>query len=123
VAHIVIAIGSDSPGLPGRIRDRAFAELARADVVLGPAEDGGLCLLGLKRCPPQLLEGLPWSASTTFAATRDRFVERGMSVGVLEPWFDVDRSADLDRLRVMIARGDVRAEATARLLAGAAPCR
>jgi uncharacterized protein len=123
VARFVIAIGADSPGLPGRLLDRACAELARADAVLGPAEDGGFYLLGLRRCPPRLLEGLPWSAVTTFTATRDRLVQRGASVALLEPWFDVDRAADLDRLRLLIERGEVRAEATGRLLSGGGACR
>jgi rSAM/selenodomain-associated transferase 2 len=95
--------------------------LAEADAVLGPCDDGGFYLLGLKRCPPGLLSDLGWSTPTTFADTHARLRERGLTVRVLEPWFDVDTSEDLDRLRNSITCGALHAPATARLLAASRP--
>lgn len=85
--------------------------------MIGPAADGGFYLLGLRICPPGLFGELPWSAPTTFDAMRERLEERRLQVAVLERWFDVDRPEDLDRLRSMLARGEVEAPETAEFLA------
>ncbi len=112
-----IAIGADSPGLPRDRFDQARAALLTTDAVLGPSEDGGFFLLALRRCPEGLLADLPWSRSDTFGATLARLHERGLSTTVLDPWFDVDRPADLDRLRSLIASRAVAAPETQRVLA------
>lgn len=112
-----IAIGADSPGLPPRFLERARHALRRAEAVLGPCEDGGFYLLGLKGCPPGLLRDLPWSSDETFIQTLGRLCEWGMTVRVLEPWFDVDRVADLHRLRGLIEREEISAPETASALA------
>lgn len=116
-AALGIAIGADSPGLPRRLLEDARRALEAFDAVLGPSADGGFYLVGLRRWAPGLFEGLPWSADDTFTRTRDQLRERGLSVAVLDPWFDVDRPADLDRLRGALAEGLVEAPATARVLA------
>lgn len=117
-AEFAIAIGADTPGLPERLLEEAAAWLAEVDAVLGPSEDGGFYLLGLKRCPAGLLEELPWSEPKTFAATYARLVERGLTVRTLEPWFDVDRPEDIHRLQRLLDQQALCAPATARFLAG-----
>lgn len=111
-----LAIGTDTPGLPPVLLSQARAALRDADAVLGPCEDGGFYLLGLRRCPPGLLRELPWSATDTFLKTLSRLRERGLETAVIAPWFDVDRPADLACLRALIARGEVHAPHTARAL-------
>jgi uncharacterized protein len=111
-----IALGADTPGLPRGLLERARTELRRSDAVLGPARDGGFYLLGLRRCPPGLLRGLPWSRADTFEHTRDRLRERGLTVSLLPRWFDVDRPADLTRMRALLDAGEIRAANTARVL-------
>lgn len=115
-APAALAIGTDSPGLPAAHFDAARQALESADAVLGPSEDGGFYLLGLRRVPDDLLEGLPWSSEETFERTRNRLVERGLSVHVLPAFFDVDRPEDLEPLRRSLVRGEIRAPATARAL-------
>lgn len=114
-----MAVGADTPGLPGHLLEGARERLAAgADAVLGPAEDGGFYLLALRRCPPGLLaEGLPWSAADTCERTRERLEARGLRTELLAPWFDVDTEADLGRLAALLARGEVRAPATGEVLA------
>ena len=113
-----IAIGADSPGLPVDRLDAAHGALVSgADAVIGPADDGGYYLLGLRRCPRGILRDLPWSGPDTFAATRQRLERHGLRVAVLEPWFDVDRPADLARLRALLLCDRSAAPATALLLA------
>jgi len=115
-SEAVIAIGADSPGLPRERLERAREALARADAVVVPTEDGGFCLLGLTRCEPGLLAELPWSRPTTCGAMLARLRVRGFRPVVLDPWFDIDRPADLHRMRALLSAGQVRAPATAALL-------
>ncbi|MCA9599782.1 MAG: TIGR04282 family arsenosugar biosynthesis glycosyltransferase [Myxococcales bacterium] len=100
-AGFAIAIGTDLPGLPAaRLRQAADAlQSGRAASVLGPAEDGGFYLIGLSRCPPGALSGLPWSTPSTCEATEARLTELGMPPLRLEQWFDVDEAKDLERVR------------------------
>lgn len=112
-----IVVGSDLPGLPRGLLEAAIAAFcAGSDCVVGPTLDGGFYLLGLTRCPRGLLSGLPWSSPGTCRATLERLNERGLSPRVLDPWFDVDEAADLDRLEEALAAGTVVAPATASAL-------
>ena len=104
-----IAIDSDSPTLPMEYVAEAAHALAdgRCDLVLGPCEDGGYYLVGLKSSQPSLFEGIPWSTDAVFAMTLDKARVRGLAVHVLPRWFDVDTEADLQRLYAdMTARND-----------------
>lgn len=111
----VLCCGADSPGRPERRLDEALEALrSGADAVLGPTEDGGYDLLGLRSCPEGLLAELPWSQPTTFAATLARLEQRGLRVVVLERWWDVDEVEDLQRLQALLRSGGAdRAPATA----------
>src|SRR5258708_38692520 len=97
-APMAMALGADSPGIPPSFLEQAHEALRSADAVLGPCEDGGFYLLSVRDCPPGLLAGIPWSQSTTFACTLDRLRERGLKATVLDPWYDIDRPEDLERL-------------------------
>ncbi|MBA2544076.1 MAG: TIGR04282 family arsenosugar biosynthesis glycosyltransferase [Deltaproteobacteria bacterium] len=111
-----IAIGADTPGLPRELLVRACEALTRADAAIGPTDDGGFYLLALRACPVGLLADLPWSRSDTFAATLERLRSRGLRTLVLEPWFDVDRPADLERLRALLSTGALVAPETLALI-------
>ncbi len=117
-APMAMALGADSPGLPASFLERAHDALESADAVLGPCEDGGFYLLGVRECPPGLLAGIPWSQSTTFARTLERLNERGLKSVVLDSWYDVDRSEDLGRLWSQLANGAISAPHTAQVLSG-----
>jgi glycosyltransferase A (GT-A) superfamily protein (DUF2064 family) len=97
-AQGVLALGADSPGLPVEHLQRATKLLADHDAVLGPTTDGGFYLLGLQRCPPGLLKGLPWSKPCTLATTEQRLRERGLTVARTPAYFDVDVPDDVKRL-------------------------
>ncbi len=112
-----IAVGADSPGLPSALLEGARVALQTSDAVLGPSDDGGFYLIGLRRCPSDLLTELPWSAPDTFASTLRRLDSRGLSTAVLPSWFDVDRPDDLRRLERRIGDGALWAPETARVLA------
>jgi len=99
----VMAINSDGPTLPVAYLERAEALLDRHDVVLGPSEDGGYYLVGLRQSVPGLFQGIAWSTCRVMSQTMDRAGTLGLSVALLPSWYDVDTGADLDRLRAEIA--------------------
>jgi rSAM/selenodomain-associated transferase 1 len=96
-----IAIDTDSPTLPTDYVRQACARLAEAaaDVVLGPSEDGGYYLIGLRRPAPALFEAMPWSTAAVLDETVARTRRLGLRLALLPAWFDVDRGEDLGRLR------------------------
>jgi rSAM/selenodomain-associated transferase 1 len=98
-----MALNSDGPTLPVRYLEQAVAFLDEADVVLGPGEDGGYYLIGLKRPHPELFQEIDWSTERVTAQTLARARMMGLRVALLPAWYDVDTAADLDRLRAEIA--------------------
>jgi rSAM/selenodomain-associated transferase 1 len=102
-----IALDADSPTLPTGFLRRACAHLLEgtADVVLGPCEDGGYYLVGLREPAPVLFREIPWSTPAVLDATLARARELGLRVALLPRWFDVDREDDLARLRAGGAPG------------------
>jgi rSAM/selenodomain-associated transferase 1 len=100
-----LAIDSDSPTLPMSYVTDAVRCLAEgsADVVLGPCEDGGYYLVGLRAPQPQLFENMPWSTEQVLAVTLARARAMKLRTHLLPPWFDVDTERDLDRLYAEMA--------------------
>jgi uncharacterized protein len=117
-APVAMAIGADTPALPSRLLESARAALHDADVAIGPADDGGFYLLALRHCPEGLLRDLPWSSVDTLHATLKRLRALNLRTRLLEPWFDVDRAEDLERLRTLVEQGMLRAPRTALVLTG-----
>jgi rSAM/selenodomain-associated transferase 1 len=95
-----VVMDSDSPTLPAAYVAEAFARLDGSDdVVLGPCDDGGYYLIGLKRPQPRLLREV--QMSTPFV-TRDTLAladTLGLQVALLPSWYDIDTAAELERLR------------------------
>jgi len=93
-------INSDSPTVPDDTFSQAFDFLAGDDdsVVLGPSDDGGYYLIGLKKLHHRLFEGIDWSTDRVLAQTIDAAREIGLPVHLLPTWYDVDDRATLSRL-------------------------
>ncbi len=95
----VALISSDLPGIPAGSLGRAFGELdAGADVVLGPALDGGYWLIAMRAFHEAPFHDVPWSTPAVLGVTLARCHEAGLRVSSLEPWRDVDTLVDLDFL-------------------------
>lgn len=95
-----IVVGTDTPTVPTAYLEQACAALrsGAADLVLGPAEDGGYYLIGLAAPAPELFVEVPWGEATVYARTLARARMGGRRITILPPWFDVDHPADLARL-------------------------
>jgi rSAM/selenodomain-associated transferase 1 len=98
-----IAVDSDSPTLPAAHLREAIDLLDQTDVVIGPSEDGGYYLIGLRRPQPDLFRDIAWSTKEVTSQTVARAEILGLSVALLPAWYDVDVAADLDRLRRELA--------------------
>ena len=96
----VCLIDSDSPTLPQAALTTAVALLARPGerVVLGPADDGGYYLIGVKAVRRELFTGISWSTDKVFAQTVERLQAAGLAAEVLPRWYDVDDGPSLHRL-------------------------
>jgi uncharacterized protein len=104
----VIVIGVDSPHLDlAWLREAADALAGGADGVLGPAEDGGYYLIGLREPSSRIFRDVAWGSSGVLDATLAKARDAGMRVHVLQPTFDVDDAAGLRTLRDVLARGEV----------------
>jgi rSAM/selenodomain-associated transferase 1 len=95
-----IVIGTDCPLLtPTHLRQAAQLLRAGTDVVVFPADDGGYVLIGSRRPQPGLFADMTWSTDTVMAQTRRRLARRGLSWREPAQLWDVDRPADIGRLR------------------------
>src|SRR5260221_3940794 len=102
----VVVISSDSPHVPSTWVRAAFDALDQRDVVLGPAEDGGYYLVGVRAdCePPDLCRGIQMSTSRVCAEPLCRARALGLEVALLPTTFDVDEAPDLTRLLRAVQR-------------------
>jgi len=94
-----MALNSDGPTLPPAYLQRAAQLLGAHDLVLGPGEDGGYYLIGLKTVTPELFTGIDWSTARVWGQTRAKARQLGLRVATLPSWYDVDTAAELARLR------------------------
>lgn len=90
----VLIIGSDCPGISAALLEEAFNALDAADMVLGPALDGGYYLLGLRKLQPALFHDMVWSTDRVAAETLGRAAKLGLRVHQLVPLSDVDYLED-----------------------------
>ncbi len=90
-----IIIGTDIPGITVQLISSAMKTLQDHDVVVGPTEDGGYYLIGLRSHVPQLFEDIAWSTNTVFAQTQEKANAMGLSVKVLPMLRDLDTIEDL----------------------------
>jgi rSAM/selenodomain-associated transferase 1 len=95
----VVVMDSDSPTLPPHIATHAFESLKTTDVVLGPCEDGGYYLIGLKQPAPHLLRDMPMSTPTVLIDTIRLAKRANLAVSLLPTWYDIDTAAELAQLR------------------------
>jgi uncharacterized protein len=96
----VCLIDSDSPTIPAENFTRAIELLSLPGdrIILGPCDDGGYYLIGLKRLHRAVFEGIDWSTDRVFKQTKHRATQIGVRVDELSRGFDVDDRATLHRL-------------------------
>jgi len=118
----VCLIDSDSPTVPAANFAEAVELLSTSEncVVLGPSDDGGYYLIGVKKPYRHLFEQIDWSTERVFNQTMQRANEAGLEVKLLPTGYDVDDDASLRRLSNELLdeeRGDSVAPNTRKFLA------
>lgn len=99
-ARYAVLIGTDCPGMAVEDLHEALTALSTdADVVIGPAEDGGYVLIGVRRCSLRLFSGIAWGGDQVLRQTRSRLQTLNWQGRELAFRWDVDRPQDLERLR------------------------
>lgn len=100
-------LNSDSPTLPTAYLVRAAQTLMEREdrVVLGPAEDGGYYLIGMRQPHARLFADIAWSSDSVARSTRHRAAELGLDLLELPVWYDVDDAASLLRLMLECSAG------------------
>jgi hypothetical protein len=94
-----LLIGSDCPSRTSADLQEARAALYEGyDAVVGPVEDGGYHLIGLRRSHPDLFSQMVWSTGSVMYETRQRMQQYGLRWRELPMRWDVDREADVHRL-------------------------
>ncbi len=94
-ARSVVVIGTDCPALSADHLRATHEALVDADVVLGPALDGGYYLVGLRQPHSELFDGIAWSTDQVLMQTQEAANRLGLSVHLLEALADIDRPEDL----------------------------
>lgn len=111
-----IAFNSDSPHLPPSVLEDAFEKLAAHDVVVGPTHDGGYYLVGAKASHPALFANDGLGTSSALERLLARTQALALSVGFVDPFYDIDVADDLARLAAELRLAPARAPRTAEWL-------
>lgn len=96
----VIIADSDSPTVPLSSIKRAYERLSEdsCDVVLGPSEDGGYYVVGLRRAAEEIFRAIPWSTHAVLDLTLERAAAAHLRVALLPRAYDIDVKENLSRL-------------------------
>lgn len=98
-------LGTDAPDLPDAFMEDLKEALAGgADLVIGPATDGGYYTLATATHSPMLFRDMPWSRPELFDATIAAAEALGLKLHLLPPWSDIDDVEDLAHFELHSAR-------------------
>ena len=93
----VVLVGSDCPDINASYVSEAFERLNDHEVVLGPAEDGGYGLIGVRGAVPSIFQDIAWSTASVLSETCRRLNDIGTDYALLPLIWDVDRPGDVER--------------------------
>ncbi len=103
-----VLIGSDSPNIDQKLIPYAFAALEKKELVIGPSNDGGYYLIGLRRPRPELFENMTWSVDSVYRETLRRARAAKLAITTLAEKTDIDAIDDLRRVWRMHRAGEIR---------------
>jgi rSAM/selenodomain-associated transferase 1 len=123
----VCLINSDSPTVPAACFAEAANALAKQGdrIAIGPSDDGGYYLIGMKQIHRRMFEEIDWSTDRVFNQTMKRAAEIAVDVKLLPKSYDVDDAAALRRLCCELLNDnahDCVAPATRKFLRGIINC-
>ncbi|WP_192349816.1 TIGR04282 family arsenosugar biosynthesis glycosyltransferase [Algoriphagus sp. Y33] len=95
----LVIIGTDCVEITSEHISAAFEKLNTREVVIGPAEDGGYYLLGMRKFIPGLFTGIPWSTDQVASLTKEYLTRNEISFALLPMLSDVDFEEDWNRAK------------------------
>ncbi len=98
----VSLIGTDSPDLPPAFIKDAFQKLDSYKLVIGPSEDGGYYLIGMKNPFDMLFKNIEWGSDKVLKCTVSKAYSAGISYFLLPEWYDIDDLRSLSRWKLEI---------------------
>jgi rSAM/selenodomain-associated transferase 1 len=94
-----ILVGGDIPLLTSVHLDEARETLTiTGGVVLGPADDGGYYLIGMRTVHAELFQGVDWGTASVLTDTLRAADQAGVEARLVRAAYDVDTIEDLRRL-------------------------
>ena len=102
----MVVVGSDIPNISQKILNSAFSKLDTADCVLGPTDDGGYYLIGLKQPQYALFQDIEWSTDKVFKQTLEKAKKNHIETKTLSTLNDIDTFEDLQTLKNMLEKSD-----------------
>lgn len=99
----ITIIGADSPQLNSYVVKEAFQRLVKADIVLGPSEDGGYYLIAMKR-PHDIFKGISWGTDRVLEEQLINIKRCRLNTSLLDQKYDIDTWQDALRLKQEINR-------------------
>jgi len=90
----VVIVGSDCASLTPEIVRQAFVQLDSTDFVIGPADDGGYYLLGMKTLTEQVFQNIEWSTEQVFSSTVKIINALNKTYSLLPTLSDIDYEED-----------------------------
>jgi uncharacterized protein len=90
-----ILIGSDIPTISAEVINGAFASLENKDIVIGPTEDGGYYLIGMKKPFKEVFDNKFYGVKTVYRAALESINNAGLSYSEVQRCYDIDVFEDL----------------------------
>jgi hypothetical protein len=91
----VLFLGSDMPHIDPAVILEAKAKMLSNEIVIGPAQDGGYYLLGIKQATPAIFKGIPWGTPQVLEKTLDIIRKKDLKFSLLPMQADIDSWDDL----------------------------
>ncbi|MFH1063541.1 MAG: TIGR04282 family arsenosugar biosynthesis glycosyltransferase [Candidatus Woesearchaeota archaeon] len=101
----VVVLSCDVPQLSSQTVVKAFNALDSYEVVLGPAQDGGYYIIGMKK-PQAIFEMMPWGTEDLLKAQMENLRKKGLPFVLLEKMYDVDTMEELRHLKETLTEGE-----------------
>ena len=98
----IVLIGTDIYGLRAEYIEEAFNRLEKYDLVIGPSEDGGYWLIGMKGLIEDVFFGIDWGTDRVLDQTLAVLRKRRIGFSLLNRLMDIDTIEDLKRAKIDI---------------------
>jgi rSAM/selenodomain-associated transferase 1 len=100
-------IGADSPDLPLSFIKDSFQKLEWYELVVGPSEDGGYYLIGMKKPIGSVFKNIELGSNTVLKDTVSNALFAGINYFLLPDWYDIDDLSTLNRWRFSKKQVDI----------------